>query len=161
MIKSAGYILIQWTWGFLQTFLGLLLFLENLRNKKNRHFWYHGALVTLWQTPEGLSLGMFVFMPESDMTDSQDRRLLRHEYGHTVQSLALGPLYLPVIGLPSVIWARCPYFIRRRKCRHISYYTFYTEKWADSWGEKALVHENVQKTEKCPKKTGVPFEDRK
>lgn len=30
--------------------------------------------------------------------------LLVHEYGHTIQSMILGPLYLIVIGIPSTLW---------------------------------------------------------
>ena len=32
-----------------------------------------------------------------------DLRLIQHEYGHTVQSLILGPIWPFVIGLPSLI----------------------------------------------------------
>lgn len=30
---------------------------------------------------------------------------IRHEYGHTRQSRRLGPVYLLIIGVPSIIWA--------------------------------------------------------
>ena len=55
-----------------------------------------------------------------------------HEYGHTIQSNFLGPLFLIIIGLPSIIWAGC--FDRYRRKHNISYYQFYTEKWADALG---------------------------
>ena len=57
----------------------------------------------------------------------------RHEaLGHGTQSRYLGPLYLLVIGLPSIIWATLygwviPYSLN-------GYYKFYTEKWADKLG---------------------------
>ena len=52
-----------------------------------------------------------------------------HEWGHTRWSLYLGPLYLLIIGLPSIIWAmiHTPYSKR-------SYYWFYTERLADRSG---------------------------
>ena len=53
----------------------------------------------------------------------------RHEKGHRKQSMMLGPLYLIVIGLPSLIWAALHSSIRR--LRAVDYYSFYTEKWAD------------------------------
>jgi hypothetical protein len=34
-----------------------------------------------------------------------DTQTLAHEKGHTVQSRKLGPLYLLIIGLPSIVWA--------------------------------------------------------
>lgn len=55
--------------------------------------------------------------------------LYAHEYGHVKQSRILGPLYLFVIGIPSLLWA-CWY----RKHKRGSYYAFYTEKWADRLG---------------------------
>ena len=53
-----------------------------------------------------------------------------HERGHSIQSMILGPLYLPVIGLPSLLWAAW----YRRTDRDVSYYRFYTERWADYLG---------------------------
>ena len=67
-----------------------------------------------------------------------DEQLLVHEYGHTVQSLILGPLYLFVIGLPSVVWLKLAPLSRWRRVNAISYYTFYTERWANSMGERVL-----------------------
>ena len=55
-----------------------------------------------------------------------------HEFGHTLQSQKLGWLYLFIIGIPSIIWAGC--FEGYRKKHNISYYTFYTEQWADRLG---------------------------
>lgn len=57
-------------------------------------------------------------------------RILKHEIGHTKQSLYLGPLYLIVIGLPSIVWA----FIQSRWMKDCDYYSFYTEKWANRLG---------------------------
>ena len=56
-------------------------------------------------------------------------RLVVHEYGHTIQSLILGPLYFLIVGLPSVIWGMV-------KKPEQSYFSFYTEKWANHLGEK-------------------------
>ena len=58
---------------------------------------------------------------------------IRHERGHQIQSFILGPLYLLIIGLPSIIWCRC--FENYRKTNDISYYSFYTEKWANKLGK--------------------------
>ncbi len=116
------YALGQCTWGLVQTLAGLVVFLSC---PGCRHSFHRGTVVTAWRRPDGLSLGLFIFVPEGE-----DPRLLRHEYGHTLQSLLLGPLYLPVIGLPSLIRAAW----RRGRRRGRSYYDFYTERWADRWG---------------------------
>jgi hypothetical protein len=51
------------------------------------------------------SLGMFIFF-FADFR-SQTDYVVRHEYGHSIQSKILGPLYGIVIGIPSIIWAGC------------------------------------------------------
>jgi len=70
---------------------------------------------------DGVSLGHFIFYP------SGKSQMLKHEYGHYRQSLMLGPMYLIVIGIPSFIWS-IYYRITKPNC---SYYSFYTERWAD------------------------------
>ena len=62
--------------------------------------------------------------------------LFVHEYGHTVQSLILGPLYLIVIGMPSTLWGFLPNLHKKRKDEQISYFSFFTEGWANRLGEK-------------------------
>ena len=71
----------------------------------------------------GISLGRYVFMSP---ILSMNKVSIRHEAdGHGTQSLYLGPLYLLVIGIPSLIWA-CIYRMTSK-----DYYWFYTERWAD------------------------------
>ena len=54
----------------------------------------------------------------------------KHEKeGHRKQSMMLGPLYLIVIGLPSLIWAALHSYVKRLGA--VDYYSFYTERWAD------------------------------
>ena len=60
-MRAIGYILIQWTWGILQNLLGIIVFLINIKNK---HYWYHGALITVWKSKSSVSIGMFVFITE-------------------------------------------------------------------------------------------------
>lgn len=138
------YCFCQCTWGIVQTLLGMFFF---IKYRKERHYWYHGVVVTECRGELNISLGMFIFVTENrrESGKEQFRRLLVHEYGHTLQSLLLGPLYLPVIGLPSLLWCRLPYFKQRRMKSGRSYYSFYTEKWADMLGEWADGRINHQK----------------
>lgn len=78
-----------------------------------------------------VSLGVFrVCKSEYYGNAAQFVKLIRmHEKGHRKQSMMLGPLYLIVIGLPSLIWAALHSSVRR--LRTVDYYSFYTEKWAD------------------------------
>lgn len=78
-----------------------------------------------------VSLGNLVFISRH----TRDyRQTLRHELGHTKQSKYLGPLYLMVIGLPSILWVGARRVSRR--LRGIDYYWFYTERWAERLAEQ-------------------------
>ena len=133
-MKRLLYIVWQYTWGLLQNPAGGTIY-AFYRLRGCPHFAYQGALAVIWPVRSGsMSLGRFLFLHESYRPG--DRALLAHEYGHTIQSLILGPLYLFVIGLPSLLWAGLPVFQRRRHDRHVSYYSFYPEKWANALGAR-------------------------
>lgn len=95
---------------------------------------YKDANVYSWGINGGLSLGKYIFVPYkiAPPTNSRVQRYIKHEYGHTVQSKYLGWFYLPVIAVPSLIWAGC--FEQYRQKNNVSYYSFYTEKWANKLG---------------------------
>ncbi len=133
-MRRALYILCQCSWGAIQTLAGAVLFLIFAAKP---HFTHHGAVVTRWQFGGSASLGMFIFLSDKHRGREADR-VLAHEFGHTLQSLILGPLYLVVIALPSVIWAGVPALRRMRGRRGISYYRMYTERWANYLEERYI-----------------------
>lgn len=71
----------------------------------------------------GVALGEYVFVWQR-YTDLS--RVIQHETGHVRQSRILGPLYLLVIGIPSVV-----HLLLHDYFGHDNYYHFYTEKWAN------------------------------
>ena len=119
-----------YTWEILQNIIGVFV---KLIFKGKFQFNYKDAKIHSWSRMDGVSLGSYIFVPEYACKDENNiTNFVKHEYGHTIQSKYLGPLYLLVIALPSLIWAGC--FGEFRKKNNISYYTFYTEKWADELG---------------------------
>jgi hypothetical protein len=92
------------------------------------------SCVTHWKLSSGLSLGLFVFVGEF-----ADECLVAHEYGHCIQSILLGPVYLPVVVVPSLIWAGLPACERYREKRDVSYYAHPIEAWANRLAER-LTH---------------------
>ena len=124
-MKRILFWLWQWTWGFPQSLVGLIIFLFHW---KKPHELYRGCIVTRWSNGGSLGVGMFLFL------GCDDPRVRVHEFGHSVQSLILGPLFLPVMGIPSFLWCNIPYFRRMRKERAISYYRFYPESTANRLG---------------------------
>lgn len=119
----------QWTWGFPQTLVGLVLYCIH---RKQPHFTYHGCVVTRWNVRGSLGVGMFLFVNENSFQNKP--QVLVHEYGHAVQSAILGPLFLPVMGIPSFLWCNLPPFRKLRAEKGVSYYRFYPESTANWLG---------------------------
>ncbi len=149
-MRQLIYLLVQCTWGLLQTVAGAVVF---LRFRRCPHRLYHGAVVTVYPLYSSLSLGPFIFLTDKPPRDRSGqipyqeipRRLLVHEYGHTVESLILGPLYLPVIGLPSALWANLP-ACQRKWRNETSYFSFFPEKSANYLGEKVTKEPSMGRT---------------
>ena len=74
----------------------------------------------------GVTLGRYIFVNQNYKDLSN---VILHEIGHTKQSRILGPLYLIIIGIPSISWAGLRRLIPALK--KINYYSLYTENWAN------------------------------
>ena len=122
-------VFIHWTWGFYQTFAGFIVYLWYIRCP---HTYYGEVVRTEWPLEMGLSLGFFIFTPCGSLSED----MAVHEYGHTFQSVLLGPLYVIVIGIPSLAWGLTPYFRKLRDRKGIRYTDLFCERWASDWGEK-------------------------
>lgn len=129
-LKLVTYRILQCSWGIIQTLVGLCLY---VKYRHYPHSNFHGSIRTAWPKRGGVSLGLFIFVDQADV-NRPHQKLSIHEYGHTIQSLLLGPLYLLIIGLPSFIWFN--YYRKNSVKKGLSYDDFLIEKWADQLGEK-------------------------
>ncbi|MBI3398310.1 MAG: insecticidal toxin complex protein [Deltaproteobacteria bacterium] len=111
----------DFSWGALQTTLGLGIgIVFTLLGADVNPRWGLGAKVEMpayMGNPGGISFGPVVIGGHG-FSDYP------HEFGHTWQSRVLGPLYLFIVGIPSLISAASD---------PASHSSFYTEKWADAW----------------------------
>lgn len=84
----------------------------------------------------GLSLGWFIFWtPGSNRFSRYENDCLMHELGHAKQSVLLGPAYLFVVGLPSIIRsAYSQYYYKKYGRSWDKYYSAFPENWADRLG---------------------------
>lgn len=110
-------------WQLPQNIFGLL-FLLFLRGEEEHNL--HG--ITFYYAKGfngGISLGKYIIL------DSRCEKSVKHEFGHCIQSKILGPLYLLVVGLPSLLHAWL------HECNAVgkTYYHFWTEAWADKLGK--------------------------
>lgn len=118
MIKE----IILWLWQLPQNCLGLLL-LRPLQASYTGTYEGVRAYRTPWFL--GVSLGKYIIVY------SMHSRVLKHELGHSKQSLYLGPLYLPLVGVPSLFWN---ILTRLKVLSFESYFTRWPENWADHLG---------------------------
>lgn len=123
-------------WQFLQNLFALIVLsfykitkgvikFENYRGKKL-------YIVRPSNTMTAISLGDYIIMGE-DYDDEQTRN---HEYGHTIQSLVLGPLYLFTVGILSMTFNLMSRFSDSKGSGKFSsnYYKRWPEKQADKLG---------------------------
>lgn len=131
--------ILLWIWQLPQNLLGLILLLfykpEKKLVAKNGNYVYFAK-----NMPGGISLGKYsiisksyyTYSAKSDDTKALELDVTKHEaLGHGTQSKYLGPFYLLVIGLPSIIWASLYGDTKWFPYTKNGYYKFYTEKWAD------------------------------
>ena len=129
-------VVLLFIWELPQNLLGLFVFAimkrrrQIIRVEREKYRWFI-------ETPRtGVSLGLFVFWTASGnrfMYLINDCRM--HEYGHARQSARIGPLYLLLIGIPSLsrVFYRW-WFFKRHKQNWLHYYDGYPENRADNLG---------------------------
>lgn len=122
--------IIWFLWGLPQNLIGGIMYLMFSWKAIKIEKYKDSVIVFLPGNVGAVSLGMFIFFFAN--FGSRTEYIKRHEYGHSIQSKILGPLYLLVIGVPSIIWAS--FFAEYRRRNKISYYDFYPEKWANKLG---------------------------
>jgi hypothetical protein len=128
--------LVLYLWQLPQNLLGKIIFIIHRKNILKIGIMrkpYPSPIVSFYLTPAkhggAISLGKYIFIFSERMYRND---VINHEYGHCRQSLYLGWLYLPIIGLQSILWAALGQPLRKKY--GISYYWFWTEKWADKLG---------------------------
>ena len=118
---------LKYIWQLPQNLCGLLYKTYLIKKKAiTKSATINGIDIYKKKTTGGVSLGKYVFVYNKYRDIS---KVVLHEIGHTKQSLMLGPLYLIIIGLPSIIWAGLHSY--NSVFSKINYYSFYTEKWAN------------------------------
>lgn len=115
--------IILFIWELLQNLVGFL-YLKLSKYKFTARYFLNGNTQIKYyyakKFPGGLTLGEFIF--------TNGPQHVKHESGHVIQSRILGPLYLPVIGLNSILHAAFHH------CKN--YVHFWTEKWAEKLGRR-------------------------
>lgn len=121
---------IDWIWQLPQNLLGVLWkrvkkdsIITEISNEDIRSV---RAKAYLIKTGGAVALGKYVFV--SQIYRDQGATI-KHECGHVKQSKMLGPLYLIIIGIPSILHAWLNDYIGCDEEKGYSHW--YTEKWAN------------------------------
>lgn len=130
MLNTLKEILL-YIWQLPQNLLGLIMMIFMLPQGSKEKYKGINYIVSL-KMNGGISLGNYVILSYIYKDKEKYKKTWDHEYGHTRDSRIFGPLYLIVIGLPSIIWA-CLYGTIIKPTTN-GYYKFYTEKRADRLG---------------------------
>lgn len=121
---------LHWTWALAQTLVGLVYYflLALIGIVESTHKYTLSTTMVVHTGRGGVSLGKYLFVSKTASPD-----MWKHELGHCKQSLMLGPLYLPIIGVLSGSWnllKRFGYF------KDTDYYSFWPERWATKLGNE-------------------------
>lgn len=118
--------ILKWIWQLPQHIAALVFFLyvrvagKVVSTEKGDPF-----IIKVRGVGGSVTLGKYIFLSYSASENTK-----KHEVGHTKQSLMLGPLYLIIVGIPSILWASCHKWIAPGK----TYHSFWCEKWANRLG---------------------------
>lgn len=132
-INKFLYYFLNLTWGIIITLIGAIVTLF-LKIGGCQTFRWGGAYCTIvkgyWG---GLNLGLFCFV-DSYSTDS----MKNHEYGHSIQNMFLGPFFIILVAIPSLI--RCWIFNIRESHGKTNpdYDSIWFEGQATRWGTKTI-----------------------
>lgn len=132
---------IMYLWQLPQNILGLIL--KIFYPSTLKHNWWQWDNVNITVSKKfrsGISLGNYIIVNERQNT----YETILHEYGHHLQSEMLGPLYLIVVGLPSLIHN---IFCNCKKHNH-DYYDVYPERCANKLGAKYIINKLKELTKK-------------
>jgi len=133
--RRAALTALTWTWCLPQTLLGLVAGVFVVGALRGRVEAFRGATVV--RSPRLDRLGGVCLGPVILCGAAASHELVCHEWGHFRQHLRLGPLYLLLIGLPSVTHAA---WHARWGGGFPTYFHFYTEAWADELGGVYHLH---------------------
>ena len=118
---------ILYIWQLPQNLAGLMVLLYYKLRKADIKKCENGIYIVPYFCAGGVSLGNYIFI-----LDSNDNEFARkHELGHRIQSMILGPLYLLIVGLPSALFN----IISNHSCNFCNnYYRRFPENWANRLG---------------------------
>lgn len=133
ILKGIGMKILEYIWQLPQNLLGVLWKKVKkssiITEVSNNDIKSVNAKAYLVRAGGAVTLGKYIFIGQ---TYRDQGMIIRHECGHVKQSKILGPLYLIIIGVPSILHAWLNDYIGCCSKHKEGYYHWYTEKWANN-----------------------------
>jgi hypothetical protein len=124
--------IVYFTWCLPQTLVGLVIKLIETKNIKKVETYKLNTQVNWIDWDYGVSLGKYILVGTYDEdTGVNEFDAKNHEFGHVRQNFMLGPLYLILVGLPSITFNIISQYNDEFGSH---YYQRYPENWADWLG---------------------------
>jgi hypothetical protein len=131
------FYILSFTWGFITSFIGLLILLPLVFVKRvgKSHGRLYGVFPEAFGSGWGFEMGCFFFV---SYNCEGDLKMYSHEMGHGLQNILFGPLMLFVVNIPSAIrfWYREFKYFRKGKFPKTLYEDIWFEGQATALGEK-------------------------
>ncbi len=135
------FLILSFTWGLLWTIIGALIYLgfRVFARKRITAVGYKQGRKALKVKGSfgAISLGLFIVLDEYLYDDLE---VVNHELGHTIQNAWFGPLFIPLIAIPSGIralfWDKIQDRYYKKHGKYKDYYGIWFEKQATVLGNR-------------------------
>ena len=129
------FYVLSFTWGIIWTLVGLftLLFIVLFMDKKVEMSVIAGRIAVRFKNGSfgGASLGIIYLVGRN-----AGKHTHRHELGHTLQSIWWGPLFIPIIAIPSAVRCGMWNMIRKDYFKRYKEYPNYDDIWFEGQATK-------------------------
>ena len=132
----------QLTWGFIMSFIGLvaalicIIFLKGKIHKNG-----YTIIIEVGGNWGGVSLGCISLCggyTTTCLNEDWFEHTRRHEFGHSLQNLIFGPVFLFLVAIPSLIRYHCRNYRSKKGLENKDYDAVWFEGMATKWGTKAI-----------------------
>lgn len=134
IISYLVFYILQFSYGIIMNVIGLLVAIFMLLTFHKPHkFGPSVVFITKIMNGSGISFGMFFLVGEE-----YDDYVIHHESGHGIQNIIFGPLFLFLVGIPSIIryWYREFKYYRKGLDPKTEYDDIWFEGQATKLGKK-------------------------
>ena len=142
---DVAIIVFNWTWGIFMSLIGAIatgvcMITGKFEIKKCANSPLIAVVLKSDRSMGSATLGMFCISGKYNYEHgivsevAPDFVVMDHEWGHTIQNAIVGP-FMAIVAICSVVWCGITHPAAKKKDNNVSYYSYWTEKWANYLGK--------------------------